>query len=94
MTTAAPTPSGRPSPVDRYANVRTEVELVFVLAKDLEPEATSLHNALGGISYVESALEVLDSASRRRDGPSSTSSRTMQLSAVSSWAGRRHVRIK
>jgi 2-oxo-hept-3-ene-1,7-dioate hydratase len=41
--------------------VRTEVELGFVLAKDLEPEATSLHNVLDGISYAEPALEVLDS---------------------------------
>ena len=41
--------------------MRTDVEPGFVLAKDLEPEATSLHNALDGISYVEPALEVLDS---------------------------------
>lgn len=45
---------------DRFANVRIEVELAFVLREDLDPDAT-LFDVLDATAYVVPALEILDS---------------------------------
>jgi 2-oxo-hept-3-ene-1,7-dioate hydratase len=53
--------SGADIPVDRFSNVRIEVELAFVLREPLEGPDCTLQDALGAIDYAVPALEVLNS---------------------------------
>ena len=53
--------SGADIPVDRFSNVRIEVELAFVLREPLEGPDCTLQVALGAIDYAVPALEVLNS---------------------------------
>ncbi|KQX07675.1 MULTISPECIES: 2-keto-4-pentenoate hydratase [unclassified Leifsonia] len=54
-------PSGSEIPVDRFSNVRVEVELAFVLKAPLEGPDCTLEDALAAIDYAVPALEVLNS---------------------------------
>jgi 2-oxo-hept-3-ene-1,7-dioate hydratase len=45
---------------DQFSNVRIEVELAFILDRDLGPDAT-IFDVLDATSYVVPALEILDS---------------------------------
>jgi len=53
--------SGDRIPVDRFSNVRVEVELAFVLAEPLEGPNCELADVLRATAYVTPALEVLNS---------------------------------
>lgn len=53
--------SGAEIPVDRFSNVRIEVELAFVLKAPLEGPDCTLDDALSAIDYAVPALEVLNS---------------------------------
>lgn len=53
--------SGAEIPVDRFSNVRIEVELAFVLKAPLEGPGCTLDDALSAIDYAVPALEVLNS---------------------------------
>ncbi|MCP2635063.1 fumarylacetoacetate hydrolase family protein [Microbacterium sp. HD4P20] len=53
--------SGAEIPVDRFSNVRIEVELAFVLKSPLEGPDCTLDDALAAIDYAVPALEVLNS---------------------------------
>ncbi|KZE89146.1 2-keto-4-pentenoate hydratase [Microbacterium sp. TNHR37B] len=53
--------SGDTLPVDRFSNVRVEVELAFVLAQPLEGPHATLADALRATDHVVPALEVLNS---------------------------------
>ncbi|WP_394551735.1 2-keto-4-pentenoate hydratase [Agromyces sp. MMS24-JH15] len=53
--------SGAEIPVDRFSNVRVEVELAFVLAAPLEGPHCTLADAILAIEVAVPALEVLDS---------------------------------
>lgn len=53
--------SGADIPVDRFSNVRVEVELAFVLKHPLEGPDCALDDALRAIDYAVPALEVLNS---------------------------------
>lgn len=52
---------GAAIPFDRFANVRIEVELAFVLHEPLEGPACTLEQVLAATEYVTPALEVLNS---------------------------------
>ncbi|MFG2730409.1 2-oxo-hept-4-ene-1,7-dioate hydratase [Streptomyces canus] len=52
--------SGAVIDFDRFANVRIEVELAFVLDRDLKEQAT-IFDVLDSTAYVVPALEILDS---------------------------------
>lgn len=54
-------PSGAEISVDRFSNVRIEVELAFVLKTPLEGPGCTLEDALAAIDYAVPALEVLNS---------------------------------
>ena len=53
--------SGAEIPVERFSNVRIEVELAFVLKTPLEGPDCTLDDALAAIDYAVPALEVLNS---------------------------------
>jgi 2-oxo-hept-3-ene-1,7-dioate hydratase len=53
--------SGAEIPVDRFSNVRIEVELAFVLKAPLEGPDCTLDDALAAIDYAVPALEILNS---------------------------------
>ena len=53
--------SGAEIPVDRFSNVRIEVELAFVLKGALEGPGATLEDALAAIDFAVPALEVLNS---------------------------------
>jgi 2-oxo-hept-3-ene-1,7-dioate hydratase len=53
--------SGAEIPVEKFSNVRIEVELAFVLKTPLEGPDCTLEDALGAIDYAVPALEVLNS---------------------------------
>ncbi len=53
--------SGAEIPVERFSNVRVEVELAFVLKTPLEGPDCTLDDALAAIDYAVPALEVLNS---------------------------------
>ncbi|ANG85163.1 2-keto-4-pentenoate hydratase [Microbacterium aurantiacum] len=53
--------SGDEIPVERFSNVRIEVELAFVLGRPLEGPDCTLEDALAAIESVVPALEVLNS---------------------------------
>jgi 2-oxo-hept-3-ene-1,7-dioate hydratase len=53
--------SGAEIPVDRFSNVRIEVELAFALAQPLEGPECTLDDALAAIEHAVPALEVLNS---------------------------------
>ena len=54
-------PSGAEIPVEKFSNVRVEVELAFVLKTPLEGPDCTLEDALAAIEYAVPALEVLNS---------------------------------
>ncbi|MFT4135388.1 2-oxo-hept-4-ene-1,7-dioate hydratase [Microbacterium sp.] len=53
--------NGARIPVDRFTNVRIEVELAFVLKEPLEGPACSLFDVLRATEFVTPALEILNS---------------------------------
>ena len=53
--------SGAEIPVDRYTNLRIEVELAFVLKEPLEGPDCTIFDALRATDYVVPALEILNS---------------------------------
>ncbi|GAA1945482.1 2-keto-4-pentenoate hydratase [Microbacterium deminutum] len=53
--------SGADIPVDRFSNVRIEVELAFVLKRPLAGPGCTLDDALAAIDYAAPALEILNS---------------------------------
>ncbi len=53
--------SGSDIPFDDFSNVRIEVELAFVLERELEGPGCTLEDALAAIDYAVPALEVLNS---------------------------------
>jgi len=53
--------SGAEIPVEKFSNVRVEVELAFVLKSPLEGPDCTLDDALAAIDYAVPALEVLNS---------------------------------
>ncbi|GAA1972529.1 2-keto-4-pentenoate hydratase [Microbacterium pumilum] len=53
--------SGADIPVERFSNVRIEVELAFVLKEPLEGPDATLESALHAIDYAVPALEILNS---------------------------------
>jgi len=46
---------------DRYSNVRIEVELAFVLGRDIQDPYATIYDVLDATAYVVPALEILDS---------------------------------
>lgn len=48
-------------PTDRFIAPRVEVELAFILKRDLEGEQVSLEDVLEATEYVQPAIEIIDS---------------------------------
>lgn len=60
-------PEGRDAPFDRFIEPRVEVELAFILKKDLEGPDVTIFDVLNAIDYVVPALEIIDARIRRVD---------------------------
>jgi 2-oxo-hept-3-ene-1,7-dioate hydratase len=61
-------PEGKDVPFDRFIEPRVEVELAFILNKDLQGPNVTIFNVLNAIDYVVPALEIIDARIRRVDG--------------------------
>lgn len=60
---------GEDVPIDRFIEPRVEVELAFVLKKQLEGPGTTIFDVLDAVDYVVPALEIIDARIRRVDPP-------------------------
>lgn len=60
-------PDGADLPFDRFIEPRVEVELAFILKRDLEGPGASIFDVLNAIDYVVPALEIIDARIRRVD---------------------------
>ena len=56
---------GREIPIDRFIEPRVEVELAFILARDLEGPDVTLFDVLNATDYVVPAIEIIDARIRR-----------------------------
>jgi len=60
-------PDGTDLPFDRFIEPRVEVELAFILKRDLEGPGATIFEVLNAIDYVVPALEIIDARIRRVD---------------------------
>jgi 2-oxo-hept-3-ene-1,7-dioate hydratase len=60
-------PSGQDAPFDRFIEPRVEVELAFILGKELRGPGVTIFQVLDAIDYVVPALEIIDARIHRID---------------------------
>lgn len=58
---------GAEIPIDRFIEPRVEVELAFILARDLEGPDVTIFDVLNATDYVVPAIEIIDARIRRLD---------------------------
>ncbi|MGH8278868.1 MAG: 2-oxo-hept-4-ene-1,7-dioate hydratase [Gammaproteobacteria bacterium] len=58
---------GRPLPIERFIKPRVEVELAFILSKDLAGPGVSVFDVLDATAYVTPALEIIDARIEQYD---------------------------
>jgi 2-oxo-hepta-3-ene-1,7-dioic acid hydratase len=63
-------------PLDRYIQPRVEVEIIFVLERDLQGPGVTMRDVLAATAWVQPGLEILDARLQMRD-PATGKARTI-----------------